>query len=650
MLYVDEVNNREAADFLDLIVSYSLEQHVTGSTHKNGHTLDLVLTRSWDSLVLSAVPEDHGFPDHYPVLSQLAVAKPKLPQQKVTYRKVKAIDIDTLSDAISNSSLFSKSLSALTLVELTDLYDTELRDILDRLAPIKTRTITIRPESEWYNSEIRAAKQQRRQAERLWRKTGLTVHREIFMEKRMDVNTLIGKSKVEHYKTLISEHQGDIKHLFRIVNSLLGKSSSSPLPSDKTSTELVGMFSDFFVEKITKIRNSIPTVPRPLEADFPSNSCRLMNFNLVLEEDVLKLITSSRSKSCDLDPLPTELVKKAAHKLCPAITTIINKSLSSGVFPTGYKLALVTPLLKKPTLDPENLKNFRPVSNLAFLSKILEKVVAAQINQYLAENNLLEPYQSAYRQGHSTETALMRVQNDIICAIGEQRAVLFVMLDLSAAFDTVDHETLLEILQHLGIGETVLDWFSSYLTNRQQRISVKQVTSDVKQLDCGVPQGSVIGPILFTIYTTSLGHMLREKCVSYHLYADDTQLWITFKPKDIDNAIIKIESCVESIHSWMCQHQLKMNSEKTEFLVNSSKRMSTILNNPSLKVGDQSVSPSSTAKNLGITIDSHASMKAHISAICRSSYIHIYNINKLKKYLDRISLENIIPRVHYDTT
>ena len=145
------------------------------------------------------------------------------------------------------------------------------------------------------------------------------------------------------------------------------------------------------------------------------------------------------------------------------------------------------------------------------------------------------------------------------------------LLDLSAEFDTVNHQLLIKTLQQLGIRGTMLHWFSTYLLGRLQRIKVNGVTCQPKLLDCGVPQGSVLGPILFTIYTASLGQLLRQLDVQYHLYADDSQLWVIFKPPDLDTAIGQMEKCIASVQKWMLSHELKMNDDKTEFLVISSK-------------------------------------------------------------------------------
>ena len=200
--------------------------------------------------------------------------------------------------------------------------------------------------------------------------------------------------------------------------------------------------------------------------------------------------------SCSLDPIPTGLLRDLLPTLAPVIADLVNASLSSGKFPSDLKSAIVQPLLKKPSLDPDVLKNYRPVSNLSFISKVIEKVVAARLLDHMTENGLMDPYQSAYRKGHSTETALVRVHNDIVSAVDKGMGVCLILLDLYAAFDTVDHTLLLTFLkEHIGLGGQAFDLLKSYLTGRTQCVSIKGVLSELKELAYGVPQGSVLGPI-----------------------------------------------------------------------------------------------------------------------------------------------------------
>ena len=204
---------------------------------------------------------------------------------------------------------------------------------------------------------------------------------------------------------------------------------------------------------------------------------------------MLKLIAKSSSAFCDTDPAPTWLIKKCLDILITPITKIVNLSLSTGVFPRSMKQARVKPLIKNHNLDCDTLENYRPVSNLSFLSKIVERAVTTRLNKYLFDNNLDEPLQSAYKSGHSTETALLRVKNDIMLAVDGRQAAVVVLLDLSAAFDTVDHAVLLSRLESMfGVKGTVLKWFQSYLTQRSQAVSIDNALSDKVDLLFGVPQ------------------------------------------------------------------------------------------------------------------------------------------------------------------
>ena len=244
-----------------------------------------------------------------------------------------------------------------------------------------------------------------------------------------------------------------------------------------------------------------------------SPDCCLLSFRPVTDAEVYKLLKQSPSKFCSIDPVPTKLVKDCSDVLTPLIKVIVNLCLRDGL-PDTLKTAIIKPILKKSNLDSETLKNYRPISNLAFLSKVVEKVVAERLIEYMQENNLQEALQSAYKRLHSTETALLKVQDHILRNLDQGKGVVLLLLDLSAAFDTVDHGLLLKTLEtNLGIKGQCLQWLTSYIKHRQQCVSIGGFQSTSHTISCRVPQGSVLGPLLFTTYTPPSSSSAQAPCM-----------------------------------------------------------------------------------------------------------------------------------------
>jgi len=233
-----------------------------------------------------------------------------------------------------------------------------------------------------------------------------------------------------------------------------------------------------------------------------------------------------QNKSCSIDIIPMWLFKYCFSELKNVVLYIVNQSLSSGIFPGALKEAVIRPSLKKPGLDPDELKNYRPISNLGFISKIIEKVVHNQLNHYIESNNLFTEFQSGYRKSHSCETAVTKIHNDLLIMTDKKTNVILLLLDLSAAFDTINHKLLLQKLKVMyGINGTVLSWIASYLDGRSFTVKVKTSVSSSCILEIGVPQGSILGPLLFILYTKDLEKIVTKYGFSVHLYADDTQLY-----------------------------------------------------------------------------------------------------------------------------
>ena len=306
------------------------------------------------------------------------------------------------------------------------------------------------------------------------------------------------------------------------------------------------------------------------------------------------------------------------------ISSIINLSLSSGVFPGQLKSAVITPLLKKPSLDPKLFSHYRPVSNTAFLAKLTERHVACQLSDHLSSYNILDEGQSAYRPRHSTETALLSLFNDLLMTVDASDGSSLLFLDLSAAFDTVDHEILLERLSnHCGVTDTAANWFRSYLTGRTQVVSIKGELSESSALLTGVPQGAVLGPIAYLIYANPLPSVIGcdDLCrdINVGQFSDDTRCHITLRlllgTAEQESARHKLSRSFQIADDWFTSNRVMANAGKTGLLYTSSPQRWDLVECEPLLVGDVLIQPSDTILHLGVIIDRHLRLSQHISSL-----------------------------------
>ena len=217
---------------------------------------------------------------------------------------------------------------------------------------------------------------------------------------------------------------------------------------------------------------------------------------------------------------------------------------------------------------------------------------------------------------------MLRVQNDIIRPMGDSKVVLFILINLSAAFDTVNHERLLSTLHAIGITGKSLAWLTSYLQNSSQTVTIRGKQSRYQHLECGVPQGSVLVPILFNVYTAAPGLLLRQEKTNFSMCADDTDLYLIFKPSDLTESVTEMEKTAGLVRRWMAANELKMNDAKTEVILITPMRMAVQIECPILVIGDHAVAPSPFVGNLGVILDSVAAMERQINAMGKTSYMH----------------------------
>ncbi|KAK3514069.1 hypothetical protein QTP70_002908 [Hemibagrus guttatus] len=604
-----------SSGLLALLNSFSLSFNSCPPTHKEGNVLDMTAT----PLHIS---------NHH--LVSFTITLPVLPKHNSQHLSLTRRNLHSISPSFVASCTLSSlpdhdSFSSLPLDSATDTLLSSLASTMDLLCPLSTIRRKNSSTAPWQSDVLRNNQRELQSAARKWKKskldTDLMSYRMLLSKFSLDVTS----AKTSFYKEKLETSAQDPRKLHNIFSSLLNP-PAPPSPSSLTAED----FATFYTEKIERICQTFTSRPTSSTSHSQhSTTPSLTQLSTVAAEEVLPIIQSCNPTTCPLDPIPSAMLQTISPDLLPFITTVINGSLTSGHVPTVFKKATVIPILKKPALDPSDISNYRPVPLLSFLSKILKRVVCNQLSDYLMQNNLHDPNQSGFKAAHSTETALLAVTEKLHAARSAKLSSVLILLDLSAAFDTVNHKTLLSTLRSLGICGTAWEWFASYLDGRSYQITWKGLTSAPHRLSTGVPQGSVLGPLLFSLYTYSLGKVISSHGFSYHCCADDTQLIFSFPPSDT-MASARISACLADISSWMTAHQLKLNPSKTELLV--------IPGDPSpaqdlaISLNNSMISPTATARNLGVTLDNQLSFSSHVTNVTRSCQF-LYNIRRIRPFL-----------------
>ena len=312
----------------------------------------------------------------------------------------------------------------------------------------------------------------------------------------------------------------DTHKLYCLVNNLTGATKTNPMSDHQGSDEeLTDQFSEFFMDKITKIRQGLDIHPK-YEPPYRQGLNHLEEFNRMGNDEVLAMIKSMTAKTCGSDPLPSSLFKDLAPHMIGIITELVNTPLTEGIFVNNCKTAIIKPLLKKSGLELI-AKNYHLVSNLPFMSKLVEKCTLIQLNEHCNNQNLMLSYQSAYRANHSCETSILKLCNNILWAMERQEITALVALDLSVAFDTVDHSVLLNVLHNqFGITGNALNWHDTYLRHHQCYVEITESRSQSRLIDFSVPQSSCAGPLLYSVYASTLWTVIPEG-IDLNGFADD---------------------------------------------------------------------------------------------------------------------------------
>ena len=362
-----------------------------------------------------------------------------------------------------------------------------------------------------------------------------------------------------------------------------------------------------------------------------------ITLNTCTEAEIRELVSGVNwSKASGPFSIPSNIIKSFKDVFYEPLSAIVNKSLSEGIFPDLLKFATVHPIYKKG--DKTKCANYRPISILSNISKILERAMYNRIELFLNEFNLIYENQFGFRKKHSTEHALSAIIEQIRTNLDNKTFSAAVFIDLEKAFDTVNHCILLKKLDHYGINNIANRWLGSYLSNRMQNVSLNGASSENQPITCGVPQGSILGPLLFLIYIDDLRFSLTN-CSVFH-FADDTNLLFSMKNPKLLSKVINKE--LKNLYEWLCSNRLSLNASKTEFLIFRPPKV-TLNERVTLRLNGVTIFESPKIKYLGIILDSRLTWKHHVNEICKKLGRSLGMIYKTRKLCN----ENILRSLYF---
>lgn len=640
-LNLNMLNAQSRRKITDLCQQYNLSQLINEPTHyteTSSSVIDLIMVSNPHSVDIAGVGEPFLLQDiryHCPIF---CIFKFKKYVVKPFRRKIwiydqgnyeelrqKVSDFDWDSTRDNDVNLYSKTFT-----------DT-LLSIAERCIP--TRIVTIRPcDLPWINSNIRKLIRKRNRIFRKYKRNKSNTNFERFKHARNEVTKNLRKAKHEYFQNLATKLKtsNDLssRDYWKTLKSFISpaqKSSIPPLLHDnryvEDNNEKADLLNTYFAQQ-TLLDDNMTNPPEFEIRDRPSLNTILISPSEV--EDILRSLKIGKASGPDM--INNRVLKELANPLAKPLSDLFNHSMSNCVCPDMWKEANVSPLYKKD--DPSLVNNYRPISLLSTVGKVMEKVIHKHMFNFFSEHQLITPLQSGFVPGDSTVNQLVDIYDTFCKALDDGKEVRAVFCDISKAFDRVWHKGLLFKLKEAGIDSSLLQWISSYLSNRKQRVIIPGGSSNWIPIQAGVPQGSILGPLLFLIYINDIVLNINS---TVRLFADDTSLYLIVDDPVTTARCLNLD--LDVIHQWAERWLVKFNAAKSESLLVSRKTNKHV--HPPLFMNNEQIKEVSSHKHLGIFLSNDGTWHEHINYITAKAWVRINVMRKLKFLLDRSSLEKI---------
>lgn len=634
----------------NILIENGLEQLIkepTRITKTTATTIDLLITNNDNiSFNVNHIPR---ITDHAYITISLQTSDIEIDNTKQQWRNFKNYDERTFQNKLLDTEWDNNIIDTNRLAE--NLIN-NIATCLDEVCPVKEIIVPTKyADKKWITEDILQAIKERDNRYEAARITNSEEDWNIYREKRNKVTSTIRQQKQNYYEQKIDECKNSPKTMWKTLKQICKGKRQNTAQHIKfndediyNELEIAEKFNAYFIDSISDI---IQNIPKYNIYEIPENETqnRFEQFNKI-EMSHLRKIISSLPNKIGSDGISTKIIKTSFEVIGNRFLDVINNSLQTGIFPKKWKSSLVTPIPK--VTNTVLCEQHRPINSLPVGEKILEMTVKEQLISHCQKNNIIIPVQSGFREGHSCETALQCIMEDWVKAIDVGNIIVAVFLDFKRAFETIDRGLLLLKLQEIGICGTVHRWFSSYLNDRRQRTKFGVSVSSEKETEYGVPQGSVLGPVLFTIFINDIVRSTTNCKV--HLFADDTMLYI--EGKNVDDIIRTMNDELNNLYMWLCDNNLKVNIDKCKWMILGKKdKLNKIVYMNSITINNQTIEKVSEMKYLGVILDENISLKQNVNYIVKKVAKKVNFLRRLSKNISmfaRLTIYKTIIAPHFE--
>lgn len=616
-------------NILNLFESFNMSQMINEPTRigpTSATLLDLIAHSQNIKKITSKVYKP-GIADHSLISCKLLKPKIRPTPSFYTFRDIKNIDHDNFAADLNRMS-FDQIFNVPNIDLKVDILNNVILSLFDFYAPVKTVKISKRS-APWLTGALKMLMRSRDKALLKFKKTKNYIDWNFYKYMRNEVNHAIKREKTAFYQYRCRNvTQKNLWKELKTLNLQTNKNhDNQTLPLQLQDPTLIN---DHFLST----PNLVPDTETVnfLKTNKRNNNMQSLNFHHTSADDIYKALLSIKSNAMGPDGLSITMLLMCCPRVLPIIEHIFNFIITHNIYPAVWKKSIVFPLPK--TNNPENFNDLRPISLLSVLSKVLEKILDEQIRSFLDANHILPVHQSGFRKGYSCTTALTKVTDDIFCGTDANKVTVLVLIDFSKAFDCINHELLIELLGYLGFSMQTCKFFKSYLSSRLQAVRTNKGVSNFAEVDNGVPQGSVLGPLLFTLYTSLFSEVFQH--CSYHCYADDTQLYMSFEEDDVDLACTQINADLSKLVNISKKYALNINPFKSKIMLfGRTVTVGRIRNSVNIFLDNEQLVPCDEVKNLGLVLDDRLRFDKHVAYITKRAFGVLKLIYAQKQFLNR---------------